>query len=358
MRNRRGFNDIKNSKKIVNIKNNYYIKKQDKKMVKKHKDWQKLDKTEKGICYGDDAFLKIMKNVYFNYKNCSKKDFVSDYYFQTKLLPKLNWINNRNLGFINGNSYFSDKNYQQIFLKFLKMPKTIVRKINGELYDENFNIISKEQAMSLMNDYDCLVYKVSIGSSHGRGEKLINKGEYERELNDFGNNLVIQEKIEQSSFLSSFNKSSVNILRVTSILIKNEVHILSCILRVGAPGAFCDHLGYKNNNPRIIGINKEGFLYGNAIDPDDCIAYDNVFGKKIEGKIPNFEKICDLVKKEHIRFAHTRIIGWDLTLNNKDEIICIEFNSTYPGIVQSQMVCGPIFGRILDNNKKVIEMLN
>ena len=53
----------------------------------------------------------------------------------------------------------------------------------------------------------------------------------------------------------------------------------------------------------------------------------------------------ELVKKEHLRFPHHKIIGWDLTLDENENVVCIEYNAFTPGIIKSQYVLGPILAQ-------------
>ena len=338
----------------------FKLKKQERKIIKKHKEWKKLTKVEKSSVLKENKNISIvMKNLYENWDSCNYTQFISDYYYQIKVIPKLNCINYNEYGLRHKNSYFSDKNYQEKFLDNVTFPKAVIRCINGDYYDSMYNIISKDKALKLLKRYSKLVFKKSLGIGHGKGVKLVDNKNYEEELIKFNNNFIVQEILQQNDALAYFNSSSVNIIRVTSLYWKGQVYILSGILRVGAPGAFCDHLGYGSVNPRVIALDENGNLIGKAVDPDDCIVYDDIFGKKIEGKIPMYNEIKDIVKREHIKFKHHKIIGWDFTIDNKNNIICIEYNSTVPGIIQTQMVCGPVFSQKTANGSTLLnEIVN
>lgn len=330
---------------IIKILYSYKCRKLEKKLLSKVN--KKLTLVEKRrIAKRNNNVATIMKTVYKDWDSCDYRYFVSDPYFQLELLPKLNDINYGKFGIRHKWSYFSDKNYQEIIASNFKFPEAIVRKINGDYYDNSFHYIDYNEALEKLKKYDSLVFKKSLGEGHGKGVKLVLKKDYEDEINSFGNNYVIQKKIKQHDFLANYNSSSVNVIRVTSLYIHGEVYILGSILRVGAPGSFCDHLGHNNVNPRIVSIADNGKLVGPAIDPDCCVVYDDLFGKKIDGKIPNYNEIIKTVKKEHKRFLHHKIIGWDITVDSDENVLCIEFNSNVPGIIQTQMANGPVFGEL------------
>lgn len=343
--------------RVYKFKKKIDLYKDEVKITKKNKKYVNLLKNEKANSpINNNRILKIMKNLYYRWDECDKNLFISDYFFQTQLLPKLNGINYRGNGIIDGGSYFTDKNYLDKTLKFIKPPVTVARCIDGIFYDKDYNYITEKDFLKILNNYNSLVFKVSLGSAHGKGVKCVEKKDYSSYVNNFGKNYIVQEKIEQCDFLSNFNKTSVNVLRITSLLLDNQVVILSSILRVGTPGSFCDHLSNNSMNPRIIAINEDGTLSNIAVDPYDGKVFDNVFGKEINGTIPKFNDIMNLIKKEHINYKHHRIIGWDITIDSDMNIICIEFNSTVPGIIQSQICCGPIFSKKI-GNKTILEMI-
>lgn len=346
--------------KYFSIKQSKNLKKNEKKLMINHKDWKVLTKEEKKFI--DKMNLntsKIMKNVFYDWNNVEKKYFVSDIYYQTKILPKLNTINYDDFGRVFGISCFTDKNFEEKYAYLFKFPNCVFRCIDGQFYNEDFKYIESIDVEKLSIKYNNLVFKRTFGEGHGKNVYLVNKGEFKKNIKDFGNNYVVQETIKQHEFLSNFNSSSVNVIRITSLLWEGKVYILGGLLRVGAPGAFCDHQGNDCTGPRVIGLDENGNLLPYSIDPDKALVYDNIFGKKIEGEIPFYNEIKEKVCQQHLEFLHYKIIGWDITINNENEIICIEFNSNCPGIIQTQMACGPIFSKKLDNNKVLLdEILN
>lgn len=340
--------------KIINVYYALKLHKEEKKELKKHKKFKKLTRDEKKrINKKNRNICRIFKNINHDWENIEKEYFVSDYFYQTELLPKLNKFNYNKIGLKNKKSYFLDKNYQSMFVN--NFPNEIIRCIDGEFRDKDYNYITETDALNKMNSYDKLVFKCSIGTAHGKGVAVFEKKEYSNALKKFGKNYVVQTLIKQHKDLSKYNKSSVNVIRITSLLWEDEVYIIGAILRVGAPGSFCDHLGKNGNNPRIVAINEDGSLDSLVIDPDDIVRYDDFFGIKPDGKIPKFEEMKEWAKKQHIKYPHHKLIGWDLTVDENENIVCIEFNSLVPGIIQTQMVCGPIFAKKTSKGTKILD---
>lgn len=63
-----------------------------------------------------------------------------------------------------------------------KTPKSVIRCVNGILFDSMFNAVSKEQALEIMNSYDALVFKTSVSACHGRGVRKVERKDYENEI--------------------------------------------------------------------------------------------------------------------------------------------------------------------------------
>ena len=353
-------NKSKIIKKYFNNKLIKNLRKAEIDMLKSNNIMKNLSEEEKKIISKRNLRIaKIMKNTYYNWEETDKRYFISDIYYQTELLPKLNDINYDKFGLCVEKNYFSDKNYEERNANLMKFPDCVIRCIDGFFYDKDFNYINFEEALKKINNYDNLVFKKSIGEGHGKNVSLICKKNYEDAIKSFGKNFVVQEIISQHKFLASFNNSSVNVIRVTSLLWKGKVYILGGIFRVGAPGSFCDHLSNNKINPRIVGLDESGNLIPYAVDPVNIAVYNDVFGQKIEGQIPFYTEIKEKICKQHLNFIHHKIIGWDITINSNNEIICIEFNSNCPGVIQTQMVCGPIFGKKINNGEILLnEILN
>ena len=342
-------------KKVLLNKEKKHLKKVEKKLLN-HNDWIELTKEEKEEILPDNRNLAyLVKNVCADWNHVDKKYLISDYYYKRHVLPKLNAINYNSLGSVSFKSYFTDKNYEEKVASNFKFPKCVIRCIDGDFYDENFNYIVLEEAKNLLNNYDKLVFKRTFGAGHGKNVLLSAKEDYENNIKKFGKNFVVQVPLKQHDFLSNFNSSSVNVIRITSVLWEGQVYILSGILRVGAPGSFCDHLGNASEGPRIVALDDDGNLIGKAINPDKTLVYDDLFGKEIRGQVPVYDKMKKLVREAHNNFIHHKIIGWDLTVNDKNEVVCIEFNSICPGIVQSQMCCGTIFNKKTVNGQILLD---
>jgi|GEM_PF-3162784 len=315
------------------------------KICKAHKEWKKLTAEEKRACRccGDD--LMFYKNMWPGWEGAeSAKYFVSEGFYQAYILPVLAPINYGMLGIAHVTHYISDKNYQDVVLgPELKFNENCIKNISGEFYDSKMNHITREEAMQIMNSHDRLVFKRTLGFGHGTGVLVADKKDFQDVINKWGSNYQAQKLIKQSSILSYFNESSVNILRLHTVFWKGQVYYLGGILRVGAPGAFLDLLSKSELQPLTLGINDDGTFQNHIVDLVNGKVVEDVFGKKVQGQLPDFPALIEKLKRLHLKLPHNKIIGWDITLDENDEYLCVEFNTGYPAITRPQLVIGPIF---------------
>lgn len=242
-----------------------------------------------------------------------------------------------------------DKCYHDIWFSDIKRPETICKNIAGVYYNPSMDPISLDEAVSLAIDFkdECLI-KPSIDSGEGRLIKFytpetIDKEELENDFNELGANFIMQAAVKQHEILSKLNPSSLNTIRVVSFFFEGEVHILSCILRVGAPNAKVDNVGAGGY---ACPIQMDGQLNTKAVNRKAEWVEENITGVKFADiKIPEFDKIIETVKFSHTRLAHFKLIGWDMSVDVKGEPVLIEYN-TCPGA--NQISCGPTFGDLTD----------
>ena len=252
----------------------------------------------------------------------------------------------------------SDKNYFELYMPEVKFPDVIVRNINGVFYDNERNIITKEAAEELLSKYEKVVVKPSVENGSGRGVELVDVSST-RVTERFGKNYVVQKLLVQHPFLSSFNKSSVNVVRVVTLFLGEKVVPLSAALRYGGEGSFTDNKVSKDGKGMtIVGITEDGILRDKGYFSCGASVTETPSGLSFAGlKIPKFDEMVALAVKQHSYFPNIRIIGWDFTLNENEDVVVIEYNIKAPGVLYYQWVNGPLFGaqtsNILDEIKKL-----
>lgn len=246
-----------------------------------------------------------------------------------------------------------DKCYHDVWFTDIERPETICKNIAGIYYDSHMNIISFEEAVRLCMEYKQeFLLKPSIDSGEGRLISFytpgkFNKNDIMKKFDTMGANYIVQAAVKQHSILAQLNPTSLNTIRVVSFLFEGKVHILSAILRVGAPKSRVDNVGAGgfaipildtgqlnkcgvNRKAEWKTVNQKGIPFSNIV-------------------IPNYDKLLQIIKKKHKILAHFKLIGWDFALNEEGNFVFIEFN-VCPGA--NQITCGPTFGDLTD---KVLE---
>lgn len=241
-----------------------------------------------------------------------------------------------------------DKCMHDILFPKLKRPKTVVMNIAGVFYDEKHEIISKNEAMEKCVQNKNFLIKPSIDSGEGRLIKFFDDTDIDVQkigetFDYYGSNFIAQEVVHQHPALARLNEKSLNTIRIVSFLFKGEVHLLSCIIRVGASTSRVDNVGSGGYGCKI---NADGTLNDFAVNKNSewISKHENgtVFA---DVTVPSFDRICKQVAEEHLRLAHFKIIGWDFAVDTQGDPVFIEYN-VCPG--QNQMTCGPTFGDLSD----------
>lgn len=141
---------------------------------------------------------------------------------------------------------------------------------------------------------------------------------------------IVEEYIEQTGLLHTFNPSSLNTVRVITLRDGENVHLLSATLRVGGKDAVIDNLhaggvGFTvspENGMIHSGISMNGT--GGTAHPDT--------GMEIAGRqIPNWDAVKEFCIEAHkIAPNNLEYIGWDVCVC-EDRLYMIEGNG-WPGV--------------------------
>jgi hypothetical protein len=210
-----------------------------------------------------------------------------------------------------------------------------------------------------------IIIKPSVDSGGGRKIRLFNKSgngfcdENGNQLSlnllneQFEKNYIIQEYITQSKYLSRFNNSSVNTIRIfTYRSVKtDEVHALHAVLRIGKSGHYLDD---QNVGGVACRINDDSTLSGFAT---------NYFGEKFKefngivfsdlDKVPHVNEMKQIAVQLAAKNIHSRVVGFDFTVDHKNNIKLVEINHLWTGINFFQMNGEPVLGEFTD---EVIEL--
>lgn len=135
--------------------------------------------------------------------------------------------------------------------------------------------------------------------------------------------------------MASLNPSSVNTIRVYSVVFESEVFITGATLRIGngdkpidnySAGGLAAEVDIETGLVISPVVSQFGEKYG--IHPNT--------GTPVIGfRIPGWETVKAFVKKAHSKIGELRYIGWDVVVCNDGEIKLIEAN-TCAGVALQQ----------------------
>lgn len=263
------------------------------------------------------------------------------------------YFNQRRLGY-----GFNDKNYYSLIFPDIKQPKTVVRKIGGLIFDEQYHLIDIQKAVELLREIPEVIVKPSQESGSGRDirfydtqndvdklkEVLLNKDE---------KNLIVQDIVKQHIELAKMHPQSLNTVRVYTLMMEDGVHVLSVTMRMGANASRIDN-----------GSAKAGIFTG--VDPFNGRLMDYAYNDMLCGErtdrhpggmllneinVPSLDKMLDTAKRAAQYTGNFRLVGWDFSASKDGEVILIEANMRKGAIGPIQCLHGPFYGEL---TKKVL----
>ena len=190
--------------------------------------------------------------------------------------------------------------------------------------------------LSALANIDNCIIKPSKDSSAGIGVRGLQvsdgvvvdyDGSLEKLLKSYRGNFVIEEKVVCCDNLRNLNPSSCNTLRIHTWRNRreNKIEFVSAFLRVGRKGSLIDN-GFAGGIAIPIGEN--GTLSNSGCTLKTYHRYEQSdTGITFKGyKIQQFEEMVEVVCKAHHNLPHFDFIGWDVTVNNNNEVVVIECN--------------------------------
>lgn len=306
--------------------------------------FRKLSRSEKSEI--KDYWKQYGKNIstdwcaYFSYgSRIVDKRYIPESLYYGEIIRK---INDQGMGGL------SDKNVYDMIFDTLQ-PRTIFRKVNGILLNDIREPISFEKALELCSTKRNVIIKPSKGTYGGSGINFWSKDNGEDKLKEILNSrsdLICQEVLKQHEFFDSIHPHSLNTLRIVTLLIDDKPVHLSTILRMGSNKSKVDNFSAGGC---ICAVDKEGYLYGEAVQADQSVLTEHPNGFVFKGKkIPHYKEMIEDAKRMHYRIPYFKLISWDYALNSEGEPVLIEGNYPTGQLDMHQLNIGPIFGEYTD----------
>jgi len=307
---------------------------------------------------------KAIRDFYAPYKKVSTV-FHEYYYkrtgvFHIENLPDDLYINYIDKYYNNAKKavVFENKSYFKKLFSDAKQPHMICCRINGFWYGSEYEMLGRDMPSDLLCHEREIVIKQAAGSSGGHAvyfvdgkEGLISEKAKEC-VERIKNDIIIQSVLVQHEAYSRLNKSSLNSLRLVSLLRKDgTAKIYSIILRMGAGNMRVDNESSggincgvcEDGQMRSIGYTKGGKTY--TVHPDSGIEFASV-------KLPYIDAVIAKVKELHQKMPDCRLVSWDFTVDPDGEPVLIEANLNHGGLHINQINNGPLFG---NDTKEILD---
>ena len=283
------------------------------------------------------------------------RNIPSEYYFYA-ILPYYN-----NAAFI---SAYKDKNAFDTFLSPDCFPKTVMKRINGDFYGPDGAFLSttdRDPAIAaLLGRNTSVIVKNVLDSGQGKNVKKYtfdSAEDVEKMLQDWSpiRNYLVQEVVRQHPFFAQFNESSVNIMRINTWYRNGEVIVSTPVVRFGMPGYATDVCHINGEEiVRLVGLTDDGFLRDEVVHmngkrwPLTEIVPDPI------RQVPAWDRVLQTVRENAKKLKHFRLLGWDITVDENEQPVVIEYNITRPSPYSSQMTDGPMWG---DHTEELLAFL-
>ena len=257
--------------------------------------------------------------------------------------------------------FYGDKNSLGLLLEKEDLPITLFRSMYYKYYDNDYEPVLKDNFLNCFNGFDKLIVKSSKGLG-GHSIKLFKRSGkkfFDDENNEmtldylesiYKTDFLIQECFIQNNFMSQFNNTSVNTIRVNTYrdVITGEIHFLGAIMRIGKHGSIVDN---TSSGGVAIGIDTNGKLANLCIDDFGArtVCFNGIDFSKNSFEIPNYESIKNFSIKISKRFPHISLFALDIAIDIHDnpKIIEVNVNKFTEDFIQRTQ--GPVFGEYTDS---------
>lgn len=298
--------------------------------------------------------------IYNSNRFCpSHPAYLDNAFYYLTLLPYLN-----TQGYAKA---LADKNYYDALFSTYNRPSTIARRINGSYYvlDSSkpdslqssalestpnplrHKIISQADFIQLVRSSTPCVIKPTRASETGSGsnirllESTLDKDALESLLRHYPSDFIVQDKIAQAPFLSALNPTSINTIRIVSLLYEGSFSIVSATLLVGEDGLTSNGGHFRIGIDMDSGLLRDFIIRGKG---EPIAALPNAKDLSYKSTpIPSFKELLAMTRDMHSLLPHFGLIGWDFTLDSTNKPLFIEINPDVPSCEIPEQTNSPLF---------------
>lgn len=367
-------NDLKTKIKegLINFNKNFYSFRVKKLEKKKIKDKRRVELYSK-VSYSKTEEEEIQKYYIENYGRKIDlrwhrlyQSFTGN--FDKRYFPEILFSSDLELKLCNRviASQLTDKCMVELLygsVENLYIPKTTVLCASGIFYNQNREIISNNEAISLISNCGKKIIKKIKDSDSGRGVLIVdikdgidkkNNKSVEELLKEFKDDFIIQEMITNREDIRNIYDKSLNTFRIITYTCNGKLYHAPIVMRIGQAGCEVDNI---HAGGMFIGVNDDGGLLDTAytefqqvykIHPDSRIKFKDC-------SIDGIDRVIDIAYKCHGLTPHMGMISWDFCIDEKDRVVLIEVNIKGQSIWFPQMAHGKSF--FGDNTEYMLNMI-
>ena len=238
-----------------------------------------------------------------------------------------------------------NKTYYGDLFHDIKQPETVALRCGGIWFAADKKPIKQNEALDLICASGETFLKRAVESEGGHGVFFMNgnRDDLEKTLRPIEGDIIVQKALKQHPELNKLNASSVNTVRILSLLTESGVKPYSAIVRMGIGGARVDN---ASSGGITCGVEWDGHLKPVAysdngkrfdIHPTSGVKFDSI-------TIPSFDRAVELIRKIHVRLPHFKLLSWDIAIDEYGDPVLIEVNLKYGALDFHQLNNGPLFG--------------
>lgn len=283
-------------------------------------------------------------NYYKNKTGVFYRDYIPEDIYYTKIDPHFNNIAEAN--------YLDNKCYYGWIFHGIPMPMTICKRMNGIWLLGEDEVVSIERLDAIVSKEKSLFVKAATNSYGGAGVYYVSGEQgniFEallKVIDDMHGDIIVQKPLSQHADLARVNESSVNTIRVLSLLNRDgTVDVFSVVLRMGISGAKVDN---ASKGGITCGVSEDGRCkehgYYSYVNSGKCLTEHPTSKVKFSDiAIPSFEELIATVKKAHAKIPHFRLVSWDMAVDSDGVPNLIEANLFNGEVDFHQLNNGPLF---------------
>lgn len=260
-----------------------------------------------------------------------KEGWIPDNFFGTLVSPTS--------GLYNVSGY---KTFSRVILKTDLLPD-LAYIIDGSIFDSHFSPINLADLKKIISDQASFVYLKQNVSDKGKGVSRVAIDSIDMRVLKSASNCVIQSPIKQHHILEEINSGSVANIRITTVRnLEDKMEFRASHVNFGRQG----HKWVQANNFIQVPVtNLDGefhpFGYSRSWErfnahPDTGVSFYNI-------RIPKFREAVETCLQLHASIPHFPVIGWDIAINDQEQIQLMEWNAGHIGINLDEAVSGPCF---------------